>query len=112
MKPLVVFDSALGRTDANGRPLGKIDYTDKIPKAPQRWRIVFAARQTELKIREERELAPPMKLRLTDLIQGYVLPAIDDVIADCRKTVNQATGWEHSEKFFEISAEFQIYRWR
>lgn len=112
MKPLVVFDSALGRTDTHGKPLGRTLYNGTIPKAPQRWRVVFAAKQTDLKVRAEHELAPPMKLRLTDLIHGYVLPSIDEVIAECRQEVAKVTGWQHSEEFFEISAEFQIYRWR
>lgn len=112
MKPLVAFDSLLGKLDEHGRPEGLTTRHGDLPTKPQRWRIVLAARCKEPLVRAEHEILPRKKVLLDDLVHGVVLPAIDEAIAEARETINEVLGVTDSESFVEISTEFKIYRWR
>lgn len=112
MQPIVKFDSMRGERDDCGRPLGLTTYHGALPKKPQRWRIVLAAKSAKMAVRVERDLRPRSKVNLNDLVRDVVLPAIDDAINDARETINELLGVEDSQPLVEISTEFQIYRWR
>lgn len=112
MLALVSFDSSLGPLNAEGNPIGRTDYSGVLPRSPQRWRIEFEAMQPELNIVAGDELSPKLKLPLTNLVHGYVLPHLDYLIAHVREQVKLLTGCEHTEEMFVITAKFRVYRWR
>lgn len=112
MKPLVFFDSSLGPLNAEGNPIGRTDYSGVLPRSPQRWRIEFEAIQADLNIIAGNEISPPIKMKIGDLVNGYVLPRLDHLIAHVREQVKLLTGWEHTEEMFVITAKFRIWKWR